>query len=128
MELSEEQKARAQGMADAVGDDPKQYFLDILNAAIKKCSDKVLELLVSGKTKLNERYPQISQQAEQAKIDIAVTKEAYRIWYEKCGANLVEREKLRLDNLFDRNVEKLEIFAEILKKAAIEIAELLKMK
>ncbi len=121
MELSEEQKARASALADAVGEEPGKYFVGILSAATEKYFNIVLELLKSGKAKLYEKYPKIKEQAEQASVDLEVTKEAYRIWYEKSGKNLMDREKELIKNTFDRAVLKLQIFVDGIKYTAEKI-------
>lgn len=123
MDLNEEQKAKAQSLADAVGDEPGKYFSGILKAATDKYFNKVGELLKSGKLKFAERYPEISQQAEQALAELEIVKEAYRLWYEKSGKNLIDKEKTLLKGLFDQGVDRLQFFGEAIKYAAEKTIE-----
>jgi len=128
MKLSEEQKARAQEIADAVGDDPGKYFSNALRALAKKSNDQMIALRVNAKLKLGEKYAQILALAKQAKADTKVIKEAYRLWYEKTGKDLIVEERDRLKASFDKQSGDLEALWTVLKKDAKEIVDMLKKK
>jgi len=128
MKLNEEQKARAQKIAEAVGDNPGKYFANVLKVLAKKSNDQMMALRVNAKLKLGEKYAQILGSAQQAKADTKVIKEAYRLWYEKTGKDLMTEEESRLKALFDKHADELESLWTVLKKDAKEIANMAKKK
>lgn len=130
MELNEEQKARAQKLAGEVGKDPGKYFSDALFAVFKKGNDEIKSLVnnLEIKLKLGERYSQVSKLAEKVLAEIAVVREAYQIWYEGNGKDLVEEKKASLKLQFDEEVVAFESLLAQLKVIADDIAELFKKK
>jgi len=128
MNLSDEQKARAKAIADSVGNEPGKFFSDALKNTVKKGNDEISKLLANAKLKLGDQHAQISQLAEQTNIDIGVIREAYRVWYEKDGKNLVEQKKSQLKTSFDQKADEFEALCAVLKKDGAEIAEMLKKK
>ena len=130
MELSEEQKVRAKQLADAVGSDPGKYFVDALESAFKKGTEEIGALVTNMeiKLRLGERYSQVGKCVEKVKAEIGVVKEAYRIWYEESGKDLVAGEKYRLETQFVRQVDKLETLLAQLKNNADDIVEMFKKK
>ncbi|HOX96718.1 MAG TPA: hypothetical protein PLI45_05085 [Candidatus Woesebacteria bacterium] len=128
MELNEDQKARAQAMADAVGADPVKYFGDALKEATRKGNERLTSLIANAKLKLGEKYTQVGQQAGQSKVNLEIVREAYRIWYEKNGKDLVTEKKFELKALFDDGIAKFETLLTTLKKDAQEIVDILTKK
>jgi len=126
--LTEEQKARAAALAEAVGDEPGKYFGSILSEAAEKYCNAVLDLLKSVKLRFYEKYPKIKDQADQASAEIEVFKEAYRIWYEKSGKNLMDQENEKIKEIFDQAVDKLQFFAEGVRLAAEKVIAGIKKK
>ena len=92
MELNAEQKVRAQKIADTVGSDPGKYFSNVLRTLAKKSDDQMVALRANAKLKLGAKYTQILALTKQAKADLRVIKEAYRLWYEKTGKELMAEE------------------------------------
>lgn len=130
MELNEEQKKRAQKIADEVDDNPAKYFSSALRAAFKKGNNEIESLMrnFASKLRIDERYSQAGKLAEKAMVEIQVIRVAFRIWYEEGGKDLVAEEKNRLETLFNKKVAMFEALLVEFKRHANEIAKIFKRK